>query len=456
MKLPETFEIKMKQLLGQEEFEQYLDSYELPKYQGIRINTLKVDLDIWKKINPFATLKEVPWCHEGFYYQLEDKPSKHPYYYAGLYYIQEPSAMSPGAYLPVEEGDKVLDLCAAPGGKSTQVAAKLNHTGLLVANDISASRAKVLAKNLENFGVSNMIVTAEKPEKLATAWPGFFDKILIDAPCSGEGMFRKDESAIKSWETHGIDYCIALQEDILESAAKLLKPSGMMLYSTCTFSPEENEQMIKAFLLKHPEFSVKPLEAVGGIKHARPDWADAPAQLEGALRLWPHHLEGEGHFVCLLERKEIGSTYAGDYIKQQPLKMFKEAYTFFKDYTVLADSLLVMEQKGKLYNLPEETPDLQGIRVIRSGLLLGEIKPKRFEPSHALVLAYAKEDFKTTIDWSIEEDKVWRYLKGETIIEEASKGYHVICVEGYPLGWVKAQNGMLKNQYPTSWRMIGS
>ena len=452
MKLPAAFEEKMKRLL-KEEYDDYLASYQLPKYQGLRINTLKLSLEEWKKINPFNSLKPVPWCKEGFYYESYEKPGKHPYYFSGLYYIQEPSAMSPGAYLPIEPGDRVLDLCAAPGGKSTQIAARMKQEGVLVSNDISASRVKALLKNLENFGVRNAIVTSETSDRLASKWPGYFDKILIDAPCSGEGMFRKNENATKSWEAYGVQHCANLQRGILEDAVQLLKSNGMILYSTCTFSPEENEGMISEFLEKHPDFKVVPLTPVGGIQHGRPEFIDADPQLSGSLRLWPHHLEGEGHFVCLLQRTNGEANECPMLHKQKRLKDYPDAWTFMNQYTHMSEDTPVTEISGKLYSIPEDAPELKGIRVIRGGLLLGELKNKRFEPSHVLTLSYPKEMFKCTIDWSLENDEVIRYLKGETILCNQPKGYYVVCLEGYPLGWVKAQNGMLKNQYPPSWRL---
>lgn len=452
MKLPTAFEEKMKKLL-KDEYPAYLASYDLPKYQGLRVNTLKLSLNEWQTINPFQTLKDVSWCKEGFYYDVAEKPAKHPYYFAGLYYIQEPSAMSPGAYLPITPGEYVLDMCAAPGGKSTQLLARMEHQGVLVSNDISASRAKALLKNLENFGARQGIVTSETSEKLASKWPSYFDKILIDAPCSGEGMFRKSETAVKSWETHGIDYCVGLQRIILEDAVTLLKPNGMILYSTCTFSPEEDEGMIDEFLKKHPEFKVVPLTPVGGIQKGRPDFINAVPELSGALRLWPHHLEGEGHFVCLLQREGESSSKSPVCIKQKYLKDFPYALEFIQQYTCLDENMPVTEINGKLYSLPEGAPDLTGVRVVRGGLLLGELKNKRFEPSHALCLAYPREMFKQTINWSVNDESVIRYLKGETVLCDKPKGYYVVCVDGYPLGWVKAQNGMLKNQYPPSWRL---
>lgn len=455
MKLPIAFENKMKVLL-EEEYEAYLKSYDLPKYQGFRVNTLKVSLEDWEQITPFQAVKSVPWCTEGFYYDAIEKPTKHPYYYAGLYYIQEPSAMAPGNYIPIESGDKVLDLCAAPGGKSTQIAARLAQTGVLIANDISNSRAKGLLKNLENFGARNVIVTNETPQRLADKCQGYFDKILIDAPCSGEGMFRKSAEAIKNWETYNAESCCKLQREILKFAAVMLKPSGMILYSTCTFSPEENEGMIDEFLVENPDFKVIPLVPIGGIQKAHPEWTNADPQIGGALRLWPHHLEGEGHFVCLLQ-KEM-SEEKNNYVKQtykKSIKDYEEAATFIKAYTHIPLEEPVQEINGRLYLAIPEAPDLSGLRVIRSGLLLGELKNKRFEPYHGLVLAYSSTMFKHVIHYKSSDENVIRYLKGETLLYEADKGYHVICIDGYPLGWVKSQNGNLKNQYPPSWRMMG-
>ena len=453
MKLPYAFEQKMKNLL-KDEYEDFVKSYELPKYSGFRINTLKIDRSKWEKINPFTTTKRVPWCPEGYYYFDTDMPSRHPYYYAGLYYIHEPSAMAPGAYLPVDEGDRVLDLCAAPGGKSTQIAAKLGQRGMLVSNDISASRVKALLKNIENFGIKNAVVLNEEPKKLADRFEGFFDKILIDAPCSGEGMFRKMSSAMQSWEKHHTLYP-PMQKEILEYADKMLKVGGMILYSTCTFSPEENEGMINSFLKAHKHYKVVTLKPVGGIQKANPTWVDGDKTIEGALRLWPHHLEGEGHFVCLIQKTDGKEKSSVITKKKKTIKDIDEAIEFFNSYTTISLDTPIVQVKDKVYLCEEELPDLSGLRVIRSGMLLGECKNKRFEPSHAMTLGYSKEDFRNIIDLSADDERVIRYLKGETIIYDTHKGYHILCIEGYPLGFVKSQNGLLKNQYPPSWRMMG-
>lgn len=452
MVLPQAFTEKMKTLLG-DAYTAYLDSYALPKYKGIRINTLKVSLDEWEKIKPFEDLKPVPWCAEGYYYQ-DSTPAKHYYYHAGLYYIQEPSAMAPGAYIPIASGDKVLDLCAAPGGKSTQVAAKLGHTGLLVSNDISTTRAKALVKNIENAGIRNMMVTNETPEKLATVWHEYFDKILIDAPCSGEGMFRKDEQAIKSWETHGIDYCLPLQESILESASHMLKEGGMMLYSTCTFSPEENEQMLSSFLERHPYFEVVPLEPKGGISQAIPEKVGANPALKGALRLWPHKISGEGHFVCLLQKQRGEGLQTKSLENIKPLKSIEAAASFIKAHTTIDLDTPVSLINDKLYLVVADAPTTKGLRMMRTGMQLGVLKNKRFEPSHMLAISYPLTVYKKVIHLQTDEE-ARRYLKGETLVIEAEKGYHVVAKDGFPLGFVKSNNGLLKNQYPPSWRLMG-
>jgi NOL1/NOP2/sun family putative RNA methylase len=454
MELPIQFKQKIKALL-KEEYEDYIASYEMPRYQGLRLNSLKVEAATFPLEKVFKQIEPVPWCEEGYYYENE-KPTKHPYYHAGLYYIQEPSAMAPGAYLPIERGDKVLDLCAAPGGKSTQIGARLQGEGLLVSNDISVSRAKALVKNIENFGIKNVIIVSEAPSKLADKWEGYFDKVLIDAPCSGEGMFRKDQGLIKSWEKEGPEHYIPLQEEILEQGAKMLKPGGKLLYSTCTFDEGENEKVIEAFLRKNPFFKISPLKPTAGIQKGFA--TDEEMSLEGALRLWPHHIKGEGHFVCLLENTQQAEPITDQKDKKNSFKKIKdyeEVKRFMETYTYLDLNTEVMEIENRMYQLPKEMPPIQGIRVMRSGLLLGEIKKNRFEPSHALVFAYKKELFKKVLNFEANDSMVYKYLKGETLTITADKGYHVILVDGYPLGWVKAQNDLLKNEYPPNWRMMG-
>lgn len=450
MDLPPKFMTRMKQLL-QNEYEDYIESFKEPRYYGLRTNTLKIQPNQLEAITDFH-LTPIPWCEEGFYYGEEDRPSKHPYYHAGLYYIQEPSAMAPGAILDIQPGDRVLDLCAAPGGKSTQLGAKLQNRGILVSNDISSGRVKGLLKNIELAGITNAIVVNEKPEKLAKRFEGYFDKILVDAPCSGEGMFRKEPDIIKSWEEYGAEYCCSLQQSILASAAQMLRPNGYMLYSTCTFSPEENEGMMENFLDTHPLFEVIPILKKNGFEPGHPEWIEGRKELSGCARLWPHKLQGEGHFLALLHKKDgpnIIHTIPQRTIKSQDLVEFK---TFWKE-TIDREIDGSFEIHGQtLYLLPEGVPDLRGLRIVRSGWSLGDIKTKRFEPSQALAMGMKKEDGKNIVDFSIHDPRVIRYLKGETLDVEEAQGWSLICVDGFPLGWGKAQGTMLKNKYLPGWK----
>ena len=295
IQLPETFTASMKDLLG-DDYQAYLDSFEEPRIYGLRVNTLKWTPEQCRQV--YGDFQPVPWIANGLLYPEERRMAKDPYYYAGLYYLQEPSAMTPASVLPVEPGDKVLDLCAAPGGKSTELGAKLKGQGVLMANDISNSRAKALLKNLELFGVSNICVTSETPEKLASVYPEYFDKILVDAPCSGEGMFRKDADMVKDWLEHGPAYYAPIQKEILHQAVAMLRPGGMMVYSTCTFDKREDEEQILDLLETYPEMEVVPLPRFAG--------ACDSFGFTGAIRLFPHKIKGEGHFVVLLRKKADG------------------------------------------------------------------------------------------------------------------------------------------------------
>lgn len=259
MNLPAEFEKRMEALLGTE-YPDFLRCYDKEKKQGLRVNTGKLSVEEFLQLTPFS-LTPIPWVKNGFFYREEDQVTKHPHYYAGLYYIQEPSAMVPASRLPVKPGDRVLDLCAAPGGKATELGARLEGRGLLVANDVSVSRARGLLKNLELFGITNALVTGETPEQLRRQFDSYFDKILVDAPCSGEGMFRKDPSLMKSWMERGPEDYAPLQRQILSCAVQMLKPGGELLYSTCTFAPAEDEQVIRQILEEYPELKLE--EAAG-------------------------------------------------------------------------------------------------------------------------------------------------------------------------------------------------
>ncbi|MFC4778586.1 RsmB/NOP family class I SAM-dependent RNA methyltransferase [Paenibacillus sp. GCM10023252] len=306
--LPDRFVEKMRQLLG-EEFDAFMASYEAPRVYGLRVNGLKLSAEEWQALSPIAEGAEpIPWAAEGLYYDEGHRPGKHPHYHAGLYYVQEPSAMAPVELLDVQPGHRVLDLCAAPGGKSTQIAAKLQGSGVLVSNDNARERTKALAKNIELAGVRNAIVLNDEPVKLAEVFDDWFDRILIDAPCSGEGMFRKDDSMIAQWEKHSVQKCSAMQRDILDHAASMLAPGGILVYSTCTFSPEENEEQIARFLERNTDYRVVPIPLRQGWRAGKPEWASSlePGEgrdsVAGTVRIWPHLVKGEGHYAAVLTR----------------------------------------------------------------------------------------------------------------------------------------------------------
>ena len=450
MELPLFYKEKMRRIL-KDEYEDYIKSFESEAQSGIRINTLKISPAEFEKKGIFD-LEPVKWCDEGFYCGDNQRPAKNYLYHAGLYYIQEPSAMSAASVLPVKGHDKVLDLCAAPGGKTTQIAAKLNGTGILFSNDISAGRAKAIVKNIELFGVKNCVVLSESPEKLAERFEGYFDCILVDAPCSGEGMFRKKPDLIKTYNEEMIDFCEKTQRQILKSAAKMLKNGGYMVYSTCTFSPDEDERTVSDFLAENRDFSLVPINEKFGFENGRPEWSlRNEKELKYCGRIWPHKQNGEGHFISLLT-KNGGETKEIKFEKTASEKEISPAHDFIKENLNVDLSGIYKVVNSDVYLLPENTPELKGLRVLRSGLLLGEVKKGRFEPSQALAMALKKENAKLTADFEKDDERIIRYLKGETVNFDGKDGWTLVCAEGYPLGWAKCQKGRLKNKYAAGWR----
>lgn len=443
IKLPETYLNQMKDLL-KEEFDDYINSFEHSRYYGLRVNTNKIRVEDFLKIAPFQ-LEPIPWTINGFYYKEEDKPSKHPYYYAGLYYLQEPSAMLPAQVLPIEEGDFVLDTCAAPGGKSTELAAKLHGTGLILCNDISTSRCQGLLKNLELFGMNNAWVCSEDLIELSKRFKNTFDKILVDAPCSGEGMFRKEPALIKSWIEKDDTFYPAIQKEILLSAISMLKEGGMIVYSTCTFSCRENEEVIQSVLDQCEDIKLVTIPKEHGLVSG--------TTLEECVRLYPHKIKGEGHFVALLQKQ--GTSKKSSYsIKSD--KLDSSVRDFLKLCSFNFDNGSFKVKNDKVIWLSNTLPEQKKWRVLRSGLLCGEIKKSHFEPSQALALALTKDQFKNTIDLSSQDERVIKYLKGETLdvkdIDTSTKGWVLICVDGYPLGFGKIAAGSIKNKYAKGWR----
>ncbi|MBE5976915.1 MAG: SAM-dependent methyltransferase [Paenibacillaceae bacterium] len=449
IKISEEFLNRMRDLLGEEDYKAYLNSFEEERLYGLRVNTLKISPEAFVKMTSLK-LHPVPWINNGFYYEGEQRPAKDPYYYAGLYYLQEPSAMTPAHMLPIAPGDKVLDLCAAPGGKSTELGAKLKGKGLLVSNDISNSRARALLKNLELWGIENICVTSEEPQKLKTTFTGFFDKILVDAPCSGEGMFRKDADMVKSYEEHGPEYYCAIQKEIVGHAVDMLAPGGLMMYSTCTFSICENEDIIRLILDNYTDMELVKLPLFEG--------ACDGIGLSGCLRLFPHKIKGEGHFMALLRKKggSVGTEEAKTGRKKEK-ELPKELSQFLSLISKPLISSRIEIKNDCVYYLPEYFPENGGkLRYLRTGLCLGEMKKERFEPSQALAQSLKMEEFKQTLSFQKEDERVIRYLKGETVFltetEERIKGWCLICVDGFPLGFAKGNGDTLKNKYYPGWR----
>lgn len=464
MRLPLKFENKMKYLLG-EEYADYVDSLSKPMYSCLRVNTLKISVEDFLKISPFK-LSPVPWTSNGFYYDAsEDSPSKHPFYYAGLYYLQEPSAALPAATLPIEEGDRVLDLCAAPGGKSTELAAKLGGTGLLVSNDISASRIKALQKNMEVFGVTNSIITCETADKLSNYFTGYFDKILIDAPCSGEGMFRKSQSMINAWEQNGNEKFAEIQRGILKDAVRLLSPGGMILYSTCTFDPMEDEDQVMYLLEQDKNLSIVPIEEHEGFVPGSAEWChmDNPSkELSYTYHLFPHRIKGEGHYVALLKHSGVCDSYSSDsrYIFTPYSRKRVDEIDDFLSHVSGLDMNDLELRNDKLFLIPKDSPSLSGARVMRRGVYLGELKKKRFEPSQSFAMILKPEDFDNNLLLDIDSIDVKKYLRGETLDVEsdAMDGWTLVSIKtdagSFPLGFGKMLRGTLKNKYLPGWRLM--
>ncbi|WP_270170174.1 RsmB/NOP family class I SAM-dependent RNA methyltransferase [Paenibacillus sp. SYP-B4298] len=562
LELPAGFASKMKGLLAAE-FDDFMASYDAKRWYGLRVNRLKLTPQAYAALAPEGLqLSPIPWVEEGFYYEETARPGKHPHYHAGLYYIQEPSAMVPAELLDVQPGHRVLDLCAAPGGKSTQLAGKLGGEGLLVANDNARERTKALAKNIELAGVRNAIVLHEEPAALAEVFGAYFDRILVDAPCSGEGMFRKDESMIRQWERHSVEHCARMQEDILNHAARMLAPGGRLVYSTCTFSPEENEERIAALLARHPELSVEAVPLAHGWQAGQPQWtaaaggsADerhAAAQVAGTVRLWPHHVRGEGHYAAVLRKAEqtpaaVEPLYAGgsdlraarsgsaaasaaaggtapgvaaagvavlcasepglrrerpsgaqprgggaavhgsagahrgaardrraaspaaSHSRQSAAAAPQESWRqFAASYLHGAGQWpgRLVNYGSRVYCQPAGVPELDGLHVVRAGWYLGEAGKHRFEPSQALAMGLRAPEALLTLQLTADCLESLRYLKGETLHIAAEqirrspeapqdmplKGYVLVCIDGFPVGWGKWDGGMLKNELSAGWR----
>lgn len=435
---PDIFLCRIKKQLGDENsFESFMKAIDKEPFKALRINTLKTSPEEFVRNNPFGITKEdtVPWCREGLYYSSEVAPGKHPLHFAGVYYVQEPSAMSVVGNLDVRPGQKVLDLCAAPGGKSTQIAALLKGEGLLVANEPILKRADILSENVERLGIGNSLVVSADPAALSRRFESFFDRILVDAPCSGEGMFRKNELATQEWSPENVLMCQSRQRDILKEAVVMLKAGGRMVYSTCTFSEEENERNVEWMLENFPDMSLVEMK-----------------------RLWPHEIKGEGHFYAVFEKSGNMSENKGRQIKGVSQKQIIRFEEFQKEnlninieeMSSFAGGCYVMFGE-ELHLLPSQIPLIDALKVLRAGLHLGTLKKDRFEPSFALSHFLSEQMVKRSV--SLSEEDALRYLKGETLNIEGEKGYYLVTVDGFALGWGKLSGGIMKNHYPKGLRI---
>lgn len=435
------FEKQMKDLL-KDEYDDFMQALDQPNVKAFYLNPLKKDglkyLDK-KYIQPHVVVKN------GYYFDYQNYPlGKSPFFSCGLYYIQEPSAMLVSHFLDIQDDDYILDMCAAPGGKTCAVASQLSNQGLMIANDIVSLRAKILSENVERFGLANTIVTNCDPLHFTKILPGFFDKIILDAPCSGEGMFRKSDQAIETWSIDKVNECAFIQKQLIDAAMILLKPGGQLIYSTCTYNMIENEQQIQ-YLLEHYDCSLIPLEKSHGMQPG--------IDMEEAVRLYPHHYQGEGHFIALIQKH-------GEE-KSQKIKGIKPSISkqnqllvqdFYKQYLNIKVPPYLFDNNNHIYALLPQFPELKGIRVLRNGLYLGECKKNRFEPSLALALTLHKEDVKQSYTYHESDQQILDYLHGETIIGSHQKGYGILFVEDYPLSFYKESNHQAKNLYPKGLR----
>ena len=427
--LPEGFLTRMQAQLGPE-YPAFLASLERPRAVALRFNPLKGEIPSL----PFVG-ESVPWEPMGYYYDPQARPGLHVFHDAGVYYLQEASAMAPVSLLDPQPGEFICDLCAAPGGKTTQIAGRMGGQGLLLCNEIHPKRARILSQNIERMGIANALVTNTTPADLSARFPGIFDRVLVDAPCSGEGMFRKEEAAVTDWSQETVEMCARRQAEILDCAAALVKPGGRLVYSTCTFAPEEDEGAVSAFLDRHHEFSPLSVDA---------PWF-TPGE-KGRFRMWPHKLLGEGHFAAVFVKTEGEE---GCIVKAAPEKAPKAWTDFARGLTEPLPEGKLLSFGQKLFWVPENMPELSRLKVLRPGLELGELRKDRFEPAHALALWL--KDWESTCSFDPDSWEIRDYLHGD-VVESSQKGWCLVKAGPYSLGWAKGDGRVLKNHYPKGLR----
>lgn len=462
MSLPSDFIKKYQNLLGATESQRFFQSFEQPVIKGFRINPTKADL-----VRPLVpTEAPIAYVNDGYFGTVDGNSIAHT---SGGVYSQEPSAMYVGAVVAAQPGEVILDLCAAPGGKSTHIGSQMQGQGLLVANEINAKRAKVLAENVERFGLKQTVVTNETPDHLATVWPQTFDKILVDAPCSGEGMFRKDPEAMTYWQADYPASCAARQKTILQAALKMLKPGGQLIYSTCTFSPEEDEQVIAWVLAQYPEFELAPIQKYPGMADGQPKWADGNPELTKAVRLWPHLLQGEGHFIARLQStatpmaatKPVQKKAAHSKNKRGPQRLSKAQQALVQQTLAATLTRPVIDmthlwlQGDHLHALPAVEIDLSQVKLLRNGLNIGTFKKQRFELDHDLALSLSPADFK--VRYEVSAEAYQRYRHGEVLTlpkpYAPQKNFGLLTHQGLGFAIGNFVGTQIKNFYPKGLRI---
>ncbi len=459
MNLPTLFEERMKKLLGQE-YTTFINSYDKPLRRGLRVNTAKISVEKFRRLFPLP-LSPSPFADNAFYVDTDFKAGSDPLHHCGAYYMQEPSAASAVTILNPQPNEWVLDLCAAPGGKSTQIATELQGKGLLWSNEYVASRAKILQQNLERCGVRNAVVSNRDTAVLCEGLSGLFDAVLVDAPCSGEGMFRKEPQALSEWSMDNILLCARRQKDILDNASKAVKPGGRLVYSTCTFAPEENEGVVAHFLSTHSDFTLLPISVPWGsngfsasdVQAFCPD-INLEFDLTGCRRILPHH-GGEGHFIALFQK----SGDSGETCSTTNSNRMAERGT--PDAALLYSECFNDEPNGDFITnneivrlVPRNLPDCRSLGVLSAGIAVASVCKNRLEPHHNAFIAARKENCKQSVDLPLNDPLLRAFLHGEEIPCPECKGWTAVCVDGIPVGFGKASGGRLKNRYPKGLRLI--
>ena len=460
--LPEGFLNGIREMIGEEEALLLDKACEKEPVRALRLNPFKKPGEGSEDLTSEMKLEKLSYEEDGYLFDPECAPGRRPFHDAGAYYIQDPGAMIPGALLRrsglLKSGMKVLDMCASPGGKSTQIASAMAGKGILFSNEIVKTRCGVLSGNIERMGITNAVVLNESPEKLAGRFAGYFDAVIVDAPCSGEGMFRKNSEAVTQWSPELVSECAARQAGILENAYTCLKSGGVLVYSTCTFEKAENEDRVLELTGKYPDMKILSTDF---FKNAAEGLKDGLDGCRDAIRVWPMHFNGEGQFAALLVKEGDGADILppGGYEPASELRGRKALDEFLKSSLTPEAASRIASARDRfrlfgdnLFIMPEDTPSLSGLKVARCGLHIGTFKKDRFEPAHALAMVLGEKD--VILSKRADETEAENYVKGMTLSGDG-KGWCLVSVCGYSLGWGKASGGIIKNHYPKGLRIQG-